>query len=60
MSTDQGGYWVHTLEEKRPIDARTLSGIWLRNWSTVGSSVSNHGGRKEEAEAVKNPKLYIK
>jgi hypothetical protein len=50
---------MHTLEEKRPVEARTLSGVWLRDWSTVGSSVSDHGGRKEEAKACKNPKLFI-
>ena len=43
MSIDQGRYCVYTLEEKRSIDAGTLSSVWLRDWSTVGSSVSNHG-----------------
>jgi hypothetical protein len=38
---------VEILKQKRPIDARTLSGIWLRDWCTVGSSVSRHSGTKE-------------
>ena len=38
----------HTLEEKGPIDARTLSGIWLRDWSPVRSSVSDHGKKEKE------------
>jgi hypothetical protein len=28
-------------------EARTLSGVWLRDWSAVGSSVSTHGRKKE-------------
>ena len=51
---------MHTLEEKRPVEASTLSGVWLRDWSTVRSSISDHGGRKKETEAVEIPKLFIK
>jgi hypothetical protein len=40
----------HTLEEERPIDARTLSGIWLSDWSAVRSSVSDHGRQKERSQ----------
>jgi hypothetical protein len=38
---------VEILEEKRPIKTRTLSSIWLRDWSTVGGSVSGHGSREK-------------
>ena len=41
---------MHTLEQKRPIDARTLSGVWFRDWSTVRSGVS-HCSMKERKVA---------
>ena len=50
---------MHTLEEKRPVEACTLSGVRLRDRGTVRSGVSNHGGRKEEVEAFKIPNFFI-
>lgn len=38
----------HTLKQKGPIDARTLSGVGFRDWGAVGSGVCTHCSKERK------------